>query len=321
MTGTRYLGALVNELKVFSPNFEASVSMRPRSSSQNRALSTSAWSVLANFLLAIAKGITGIFGHSFALVADALESMTDVFSSLLVHLGLRYAVKPPDSNHPYGHGRAEPLLTFLVVGFLMASATFIAMESIRHIRTPHQGPAAYTLAVLAAVILIKEGMFRWVAKAGSETHSTALAADAWHHRSDALTSAAAFVGISIALLSGGRFNAADDWAALAASCFMFYNAFLLFRPAWSEVMDEQVHEDLVQKIRVVAAEVPGVVATEKCHVRKAGMAYHVDLHAIVQGSISVSDGHQIAHLLKDRLVQALPEIADVLVHIEPTDSN
>jgi len=199
----------------------------------------------------------------------------------------------------------------------VASATFITTESVRNIRSPQRAPEAYKLVVLAVVVLIKEGMFRWVRKAGAETKSSALTADAWHHRSDTLTSVAAFVGISIALLSGGRFNAADDWAALLASGFMLYYAFLLFLPAWSEVMDEQVHEELVSRIRQIASTVPGVLATEKCHVRKAGMAFHVDLHAIVQGSISVSDGHRIAHTLKDKLVEALPEIADVLVHIEP----
>jgi cation diffusion facilitator family transporter len=211
------------------------------------------------------------------------------------------------------------LLTFLVVGSLVASATYIAMESLRNIRSPQQAPEAFTLLVLAAVVLLKECMFRWVRRAGAETKSSALSADAWHHRSDALTSAAAFVGISIALLSGGRFNEADDWAALLASGFMFYNAFLLFLPAWSEVMDEQVHDQLVTRIRQAAAEVPGVMATEKCRVRKAGMAFHVDLHVMVRGSISVSDGHRIAHNLKDHLLERIPEIADVLIHIEPDE--
>jgi cation diffusion facilitator family transporter len=280
-------------------------------------LRTSAWSMVGNFFLAIVKGTAGIFGHSYALVADALESVTDIFSSMLVYLGLRYAAKPPDENHPYGHGRVEPLVTFVVVGFLVATSTFIAMESIRHIRTPHTSPEPYTLIVLVAVIVFKESMFRWVRKKGDETHSTSLKADAWHHRSDALTSIAAFIGISIALLFKGRFAAADDWAALFAACFILYNSYRIFRPALSEVMDEQIYGDLVELIRKESNKVNGVLDTEKCHVRKAGMVYHVDLHAVVAGHISVSEGHEIAHQLKDHLLQTFPGIADVLVHIEP----
>jgi cation diffusion facilitator family transporter len=250
-------------------------------------------------------------------MADAIESVTDVFSSLLVLLGLKYASRPADKNHPYGHGRVEPLITFLVVGFLVVSASYIAYESIQHIMVPHDLPEPFTLAVLAVIILWKEISYRVVLRKSKETKSTALKADAWHHRSDAITSVAAFIGIAIALFFGKGYESADDGAALFASGFIFYNCFLIFRPALGEILDEHMHDDLVESIRQVALTVPGVADTEKCLIRKVGMAYHVDLHAQVDGSLTVEAGHEIAHRLKDTLLTDLPQLTLILIHIEP----
>ncbi|MBK5191709.1 MAG: cation transporter [Flavobacteriaceae bacterium] len=281
------------------------------------AIKTTWFSILGNALFAIAKGITGIFGNSYALIADAIESTTDVFSSIFVLLGLKYANKPPDANHPYGHGKAEPLVTFAIVGFLVASATVIAYQSIEHIRTPHEIPEPYTLIVLAIIVVIKEFFYRVVSKKSDETKSTALKADAWHHRSDAITSLMAFIGISIALFLGKGYEAADDWAALLASGFILYNAYQILRPALGEVMDEHMYDEMIKNIRKEAEKVPGVKETEKCLVRKAGMTFHIDLHIAVNAGITVKEGHDIAHRVKNRLLSELPEIADVLIHIEP----
>ncbi|MFZ4770384.1 MAG: cation diffusion facilitator family transporter, partial [Ferruginibacter sp.] len=270
-----------------------------------------------NISLSIIKGIAGYFGNSYALIADAIESTTDIFSSLLVLFGIKYANRPPDKNHPYGHGRVEPLITFLVVGFLITSATIIAYESIKNIGTPHAQPKIWTLYVLGAIIIWKEISFRLVIKKSKEIHSSSLKADAWHHRSDAITSVAAFIGISIALIFGKGYETADDWAALFASGFILYNSYLIFRPALGEIMDEHLYDDLVDDIRQVSQTVDGVVGTEKCFIRKAGMQYHVDLHAKVDGAISVKKGHAIAHTLKDTLRQQLPQLGHVLIHIEP----
>jgi cation diffusion facilitator family transporter len=286
-------------------------------SNKDKAIKTTYLSILGNAALAIAKGITGFFGNSYALIADAIESTTDVFSSLMVLFGLKYSTRPPDKNHPYGHGKAEPLVTFIVVGFLVMSATVIAYEAIDHIKTPHKTPETYTLLVLGIVILIKEGFYRFVSKKGKETNSTSLNADAWHHRSDAITSAFAFVGISIAVYMGPGYETADDWAALIASGFIYYNAFLIFRPALGEVMDEHFYDDLVEDIRKISKNVEGVVDTEKCLVRKTGLTYHVDLHMIVDKNITVKEGHTIAHRLKKVLIREIPEISDVLIHMEP----
>ncbi len=286
-------------------------------SNKDKAIKTTYLSILGNAGLAIAKGITGFFGNSYALIADAIESTTDVFSSLMVLFGLKYSTKPPDKNHPYGHGKAEPLVTFVVVGFLVMSATIIAYEALEHIKTPHKVPETYTLLVLGIVILIKEGFYRFVSKKGEETNSTSLNADAWHHRSDAITSAFAFIGISIAIYMGPGWETADDWAALIASGFIYYNAYLIFRPALGEVMDEHFYDEMVEDIRKISENVAGVTGTEKCYVRKAGLTYHVDLHMIVNKNMTVLEGHKIAHRLKNTIIEQIPEISDVLIHIEP----
>ncbi|RVT77479.1 cation transporter [Flavobacterium sufflavum] len=288
-------------------------------SKEQQAVQATYFSIIGNTCLAIIKGLAGFFGNSYALIADGIESTTDIFSSLLVLFGIKYSNRPADENHPYGHGRAEPLITFLVVGFLITSATIIAYESIGNIQKPHDLPKLWTLFVLAPLIIWKEYSFQLVMKRSIETNSSSLKADAWHHRSDAITSVAAFIGITIALVLGKGYEAADDWAALFASCFIFYNSYLIFRPALGEIMDEHLYDDLIEHIRVVASEVEGIIDTEKCFIRKSGMKYHVDLHAIVSAEISVKEGHQLAHILKDTLRKEIPELGHVLIHIEPDD--
>jgi cation diffusion facilitator family transporter len=281
------------------------------------AINTSKFSIVSNAVLAIVKLGAGIFGNSYALIADAIESTTDILSSILVYVGIRYASKPADHNHPYGHGRLEPLITFMVVGFLIAAAILIAYQSIHNILTPHQLPALWTLWVLTAIILWKGFSYAFVIQKSEETHSTSLKADAWHHLSDAITSVAAMIGIAIALILGEGYESADDWAALIASGIITYNAYLIFRPALGEIMDEHVHHDMIESIRQSALKVEGILDTEKCLIRKSGMFYLVDLHATVDGKISVKQGHDLAHRLKDQLIQDIPQIQDVLIHIEP----
>ncbi len=286
-------------------------------SNKYEAKLTALYSFFSNLLLAIGKGIAGFLGHSDALIADAIESTADVFASIIVLLGLNYSTKPADENHPYGHGKAEALTTFAVVGFLMISATIIAVESIRNLYETQEKPEVFTLYVLGIIIVIKEFSYRYVKRKGKETNSSSLVADAWHHRSDAISSVIAFAGISISLYFGEGYEKADDWAALLASFFISYNAFLIFRPALGEIMDEHFHHDLIDDIRKFASEVDGVIDTEKCWVRKTGMVYIVDLHIEVDGHISVYKGHDIAHRLKDHLIEKIPQIADVHIHIEP----
>ena len=282
-----------------------------------RAQQSTAVGMGVNLLLLLVKGAAGILGHSYALVADALESATDLVTSFFVWLGLRTAARQPDENHPYGHGKAEPLAALLVALALFGAAALILVQSIKMILTPHQVPHVFTLWVLAGVVLVKEGLFRWVVQVGESVQSTAVRADAWHHRSDAITSALAFVGISIALIGGPGYESADDWAALGSAGLIGLNAWHIFRPALSEIMDEAPGGNWRQEVDALARAVPGVISTEKCQVRKMGFEYFVDIHVRVDGDLSVRDGHEIAHAVKNAIQEAKHHVYDVLVHIEP----
>jgi cation diffusion facilitator family transporter len=272
-------------------------------------------SVAVNVVLAITKIATGIVGNSYALVADGIESTTDIVSSLVVWSGLRYSVRPPDRNHPYGHGKAESLAAVVVAVALVGAAVLIAVNSVSEIRTPHHVPEWYTLVVLAAVIVVKETLFRFVFRAGEKLTSSSLKGDAWHHRSDAITSAAAFVGISIALTTG--YAQADDWAALAACAVILYNGVRLFRPALDEVMDASVPRSVQSSIREVALGVEGVEAIDKCRVRKSGVGLMMDIHIVVDGNMSVRRGHEIGHEVQRRLYRSDLGIHDAIIHVEP----
>lgn len=290
------------------------------SSKADKAEKTIYFSIIGSFGLALIKWLAGFFGNSFALIADAIESTTDIFSSVLVLLGIKYSKRPADETHPYGHGRIEPLITFIVVIFLVISATVIAHQSIINLRTPHEPPESWTLIILGGIILWKEISYQIVNRRAKALNSTSLRADAWHHRSDAITSVAAFIGISLALWLGEGYEYADDWAALFASGLILYNCYHIFRPALGEIMDENLFEDMVNNVKEMSLHVDGVMATEKCFVRKVGMSYIVDLHAVVSADLSVKQGHDIAHALKDYLMLHISEISNVFVHIEPFDS-
>ena len=290
-------------------------------SNESSAIKATYFSIIGNTLLATIKLISGFLGNSYALIADGIESTADIFSSFFVLLGFKYAQRPPDENHPYGHSRIEPLVTFLIVAFLVTSATVIAYESIINIRTPHKIPEAWTLIVLAVIIIWKEASYRYVLIKSNKTKSSSLKADAWHHRSDAITSVTAFIGISIALIFGKGYETADDWAALFASAFILYNAYLIFRPALGEIMDEHLYDDLVKDIRKISMTVDGIKGTEKCFVRKAGMKYLIELHAIVNGKITVEEGHLLAHKLQDKIQKEIPEISHITTHIEPENKS
>jgi cation diffusion facilitator family transporter len=275
--------------------------------------------ILANTLLAAIKATAGFLGNSYALIADAIESTTDIASSLIVWSGLKIAALPPDADHPYGHGKAEPLAAVVVSLTLIAAAIGIGIQSVREMLTPHHAPAAFTLVVLVLVVVTKETLFRFVFNVGQGINSTAVKSDAWHHRSDAITSAAAFVGISISLIGGVGYESSDDWAALFASTIILFNAYRILRPAINEVMDSAPSSDVDRSIRQAAQHVEGVIALEKCLIRKTGFSYYVDLHVTVDGALSVRHGHDIARQVKQAIRTSNPRVAEVLVHIEPSD--
>ncbi|HEV8001524.1 MAG TPA: cation diffusion facilitator family transporter [Planctomycetaceae bacterium] len=275
------------------------------------------WGIFANIGLVLLKLVAGLLGSSYALVADAIESSTDVFSSLIVWRGLQITGKPPDEEFRYGYGKAESIATAVVSLMLIAAAICIAVVAVREIITPHDAPAPFTLIVLGGVILVKEFLFRRVLAVGHETGSTAVMADAWHHRSDAMTSAAAFIGITIAVWGGAGWESADDWAAMVATIIMTANGIRMMRAAVNDLMDRVPETDLVERIADAALDTPGVLAIEKLRVRKLGLKYSVDVHVQADPILSLRDAHVLSGKVKGNVRAQVPAVDEVLVHMEP----
>jgi cation diffusion facilitator family transporter len=273
--------------------------------------------ILISTVLAAVKILGGIFGQSYALIADGVESLLDIFGSSIVWGSLRYSARPPDLKHPYGHGKAEPLGAMVIAAALIVTSIAIGIESVREIRTPHALPAPYTLVILVGVVITKEILFRFLLNTSKDINSRAVETDAWHHRSDALTSLAAFIGISIALWKGPAYAAADGYAALFACGIIFFNGLRLLGGAIDDVMDAAPSADVDSAIREVAMTVPGVLGTHNLRARRSGMGYLVDLDIIVDSNISVRRGHAIAHEAKAKLMESHLGILNVLVHVEP----
>ena len=289
----------------------------PVNQSGSRVIRSAQIGVLVNAALAIVKLAAGIIGNTYALVADAVESTADIFASLVVWGGVRVATRDPDEEYPFGYGKAESLAAAVVSMMLLAAAVGIAFEAVREIRIPHKTPAPWTLLVLVAVLFVKYVLFRRVSAVGEEAGSTAARADAWHHLSDAITSAAAFVGISIALWGGPGWEQADDWAALFASAVIFYNGVILMKPALHDLMDRMPGAEIIEAVRTAAERVPGVMAVEKLSARKAGLVYYVDIHVQADPSMSLHDAHELSGAVKSSIRATAPRIAGVLIHMEP----
>src|SRR5437764_1636243 len=304
----------------------------PQASTQNLqtsrvdgGINSSAWQtgarvalfgMVVNSLFAVAKILGGVFGHAYVLIADGIESGLDIAGSFVIWSGLKVASRPPDASHPYGHGKAEPMAAVIVAIGVLAAAVGLAIQSVREIFLPHHSPAPYTLGILIVVIVVKEFLFRYVNRVGRDVESTAVQTDAWHHRSDALTSAAAFIGISVALIGGRRWQSADDWAAIFACAVIATNGIRLLRPAFYEIMDTAPRK-IVKSVCSVASSVPGVIEVENCRARRRRVDFYVDLHVGVNGTISVRESYEIAHRVKAAIQQSNSRVADVLVHIEP----
>lgn len=273
--------------------------------------------VLTSATLAALKIAAGIVGNSFALVADGVESVLDIFTGVLVLGGLRASVRRPDPSYPYGRGKAEPLVALAVATVLLLAAAGIAAGAVHEIVTPHEAPAPFTLIVLVVVLVTKEGTYRWLVRRGRAVGSRAIEVDAWHHRADALTSLAAFIGISVALVAGPEWAPADDWAALVACGVITWNGVRLFRGGLRELLDVAAPADVHDRVRQVAASVPGVEGVDEVRVRRSGLVYLVDIHIEVDGELSVRTGHGLGHDVKDRLLGCELPILDALVHVEP----
>lgn len=273
--------------------------------------------VLVNAALALIKLLAGAVGHSYALIADGIESAADIFSSLIVWGGLHLAGRDPDEEYPFGYGKAESLATAVVSLMLIGAAAGITIAAIREIMTPHHAPAPWTLAVLVGVVIVKWTLSRRVRAVGTEVKSTAVQADAWHHLSDALTSTAAFIGISIALIGGPGWEAADDWAAIAAAGIIAYNGVGMLRSALDDLMDRMPGTEIVERVDAAARGVNGVLDVEKLLVRKTGLVYYVDIHVEADPAMPLEAAHILSGMVKSGIRAAVPEVVGVLVHMEP----
>ncbi len=263
--------------------------------------------------------------------SDAAKPKLDRFAAagicaslmaVLISLGLgvvKMAAQPPDEKYPFGYGKVEPTAALVIATGLLAAAVIIAIQSVREIVKPHLAPAPFTLVVLVLVVVTKELLFRFLFRTSQSIDSRAMETDVWHHRSDSLTSLAAFIGISIALWGGKGYEPADDWAALFAAGVIAFNGVRLARDAWREIMDAALPEKVVDEIRDIARRVDGVAGIDMCRVRKSRLGFWVDIHVEVRGDMTVRDGHDISHRVKDALLASKRNVMDAVVHIEPAD--
>ncbi|MBX9856159.1 MAG: cation diffusion facilitator family transporter [Gemmatimonadaceae bacterium] len=273
--------------------------------------------LLVNACLAVIKLVAGLLGNAYALVADAIESATDMVGSLVVWGGLRLSSRDPDAQYPFGYGRAEALAGAVVAALMLGASAGITVEAVREIRTPHHAPAPWTLGVLLMVIVVKETLAKRVALAGASSGSVAVTADAWHHRSDAISSFAAFVGITVAVVGGEGWEVADDWAALVAATIIAVNGVLMLRRALHELMDRAPEPAVLSCISEAALGTSGVLAIEKLKVRKTGTAYYVDIHVQADPSMTLHEAHILSGRVKGAIRGRLPAAAGVLIHMEP----
>lgn len=283
-----------------------------------RAARRASWLGLAvNLTLGIVKLVSGIVGQSFALVSDAVNSLGDSLSSVVVLIGLWFSERPADEEHPYGHTRAEAIAASSVATIVIGSAILVGWEAGHRFFAPHPIPPAWTLWIAAANVFVKELLYRYKMKVGRRTRSMSLIANAWDHRSDAACSLAVLIGLGIVRWAGPRYIWVDEVAALVVVVAILGSGLRLFLDSASELMDVQADDHLVSDVRHTAANVPGVRAVEKLWVRKTGLEYLVDIHIQVDADLTVRDGHRISHLVKDRLLAEFAEVRDALVHIEP----
>ena len=283
----------------------------------NRGIRLAQLGLLANGVLALVKLVAGVLGNSYALIADAVESIADLFSSLIVWGGLRVAARDADDHYPFGYGKAEAISAMIVGLMLLAAAVGIAIEAVREILQPIRTPAPFTLVVLIVVVAVKAALFRVVNRSARDSGSPAVTADAWHHRADAMSSAAAFIGISIAVLGGPGWETADAWAALFASVLILYNGLGIMRPSVQELMDRSPSEEMLRAVDAAAHAVEGVLATEKLKARKSGTRFLLEVHVQAEPSLSLQEAHILSGKVKRAIRSAVPSVQDVLVHMEP----
>jgi len=276
-------------------------------------------SMVINLILGLGKVTAGVVGNSWAVIADGLHTISDLLSSVAILVGFRVAQRAPDRTHPYGHGKAEVLAARLVGFLLLVVAAFILHEAGGKLLRRQEIKIPGQIALWAAFvsIVVKEGLYRYKERYAKRTGSASLHADAWHHRSDALTSLAALLGVAGAIISGGRLNWLDPVAAILVAAIILWVTFRVFTSTMGELMDAAPPEWFLADIRNLALDVDGVKDVEKIRCRKAGLNYLVDIHVEVDPKLAVDEAHRIAAAVRDRLIADGDNILQALVHIEP----
>jgi cation diffusion facilitator family transporter len=279
------------------------------------------WIGLAtNLSLGIVKLIGGLIGSSFALIADAVNSLGDSVTAVIVLYSLKVAESPADKEHPYGHTRAEGIAALTVSVLIIVSALWVGWEALIQFQGKKSVPPIWTLWIAGTNVLIKEGLYRYKMAVGKRTGSMSIVANAWDHRSDALCALAVVIGLAAIRLGGSSWAWADKLAALVVVVVIVWAGARLFRQSASELMDVQADEGLVTEIRKMAADTPGVREVDKLWVRKSGLEFFIDIHIQVDPGMTVDSGHRIGHQVKAKLLKGFPAIRDVLVHLEPHTS-
>ncbi len=273
--------------------------------------------LVVNLTLGVVKLVAGIFGPSFALISDAVNSLGDTLTSIVTMAALWYAQQPADEEHPYGHTRAETVAGAYVAVLIIASALYVGWEAASRLTQLHALPPVWTLWIAGANVVIKEALYWYKRDVGQRTGSMAIIANAWDHRSDALCSLAVLIGLSVVRVAGPNYLWVDEAAALVVVSVILWTGARLLRRSTSELLDPQADAEIVGRVRSLAAAVPGVRAVEKLWVRKTGIEYLVDVHIQVDATLTVEEGHRIGHAVKDRLVRQIATVRDVLVHLEP----
>jgi cation diffusion facilitator family transporter len=279
-----------------------------------------AWvGIIGNFFLAGLKIITGVVGRSFALISDGVHSLSDITSSVAVLVGLTIASKPKDKAHPYGHGKAESVASITIAALLIIVAFMLIVKVIYSFleNEPIIEPAFITLWIALASVILKEILYRYKAKLGKNVKSTSLIADAWHHRSDALSSGVVLVGIAGSIFGGPGWQYLDKIAGFIVAGIIVWVGIKIYARASSELMDESVDKEVVKVVKEKAQRVKGVKRVETLLVRKSGLDFLVDIHIEVDPKLDVTTSHNIAESVECKILEEIPEVKSVIAHIEP----
>jgi len=289
---------------------------------ENREIKKVTWfGLVVNLVLATLKFVVGYLGHSQAVVADAVHSVSDTATDIAVLLGVKYWSAPPDKDHPYGHWRIETIITGFIGLALAAVAVGIGYHAIASIKETHIARPTWIAIIGAGVsIIIKEILYHWNVRVGKRVRSSAVIANAWHHRSDALSSIPALIAVAVSVINPA-WAFIDHIGAIVVSLFILKVSWDIVYPSIMKLSDKGVSAKEKYEIKQLALSIPGVKDAHEIRTRSAGKGLFVDLHILVDGNLSVYDGHTIAEKVRDILLKSGPDILDTVVHVEPNESN